>query len=132
MMGLARYVATASKDPSTQVGAVVIDKNRIVRGVGYNGFPRGVDDSAHRLAEREVKYKFVVHAEANAILNSRGDVRGCTLITTMHPCSECAKLIIQAGIISVACPSPVERWQDDAKLARTMLSEAGVGLHEEP
>lgn len=129
-LGMAEYVATASKDPSTKVGAVIVDEDRVVRGIGYNGFPRDIRDLPERLADRAVKYKYTVHAEANAILNSSG-VRGCALITTMHPCSACATLIIQAGITTVLCRPPIERWSDDAALAAAMFAEAGVDLHIE-
>jgi dCMP deaminase len=126
-LGMADYVATASKDPSTKVGAVIVDEHRVIRGIGYNGFPRGVRDSDARLNDRAVKYKYVVHAEANAILNCSGS-RGCTLIATMHPCSACATLIIQAGIAAVFCRPPIARWSEDAALAAAMLVEAGVNL----
>jgi dCMP deaminase len=127
-MGLARYVATASKDPSTQVGAVITEPNRIIRGMGYNGFPRGVIDTRDRLTDREKKYKYVVHAEANALCNSRGDVEGCTMYCTLHPCAACAGLIIQAGIQTVYCTPHNERWAEDATVAKTMFEEAGVDL----
>ncbi len=125
-LGMADYVATASKDPSTKVGAVIIDGNRIVRGMGYNGFPRGVRDEPERYANRAEKYKRVVHAEANALLNSHGSLRGCTLYATMHPCSACAALIIQAGITSVVCRPTIERWREDAEFAISMFNEADV------
>lgn len=128
-MGLARHIALWSKDPSTKVGAVIVDDKRRVVGHGYNGFPRGVEDSEERLNNREVKYKHVVHAELNAILNSRGSVEGCTLYVTLEPCTECAKAIIQSGIRRVVLPqiSDAEarrRWGDDQTIAYRMLDEA--------
>lgn len=125
-MGLARYVASASKDPSTRVGSVIVDENRVVRGMGYNGFPRGVEDFDERYNDRPTKYKFVVHAEVNAVLNASRDVRGCTLYCTLFPCSECAKVIIQAGITVVYTTAPDPRWADSCSLAATMFAEAGV------
>lgn len=98
---LAEHVATWSKDPRTKVGAVITDDlNRII-GIGYNGFPRGVVDSPALYQDRESKLQRVVHAEANAILNSNTSVRGCKLYVTLPPCNECAKIIIQSGIAEV-------------------------------
>uniref|UniRef100_A0A6C0J759 CMP/dCMP-type deaminase domain-containing protein n=1 Tax=viral metagenome TaxID=1070528 RepID=A0A6C0J759_9ZZZZ len=101
---LAKLTAKRSKDPSTQVGACIIDnKNRIV-GVGYNGFPRGCSDNEYswnRTGE-ENKYMYVIHAEINAIHNKINmELDGCTLYVTHHPCNECSKSIIQAGIKNV-------------------------------
>ena len=128
-LGMARHVATASKDPSTKVGAVVADEQRRVCGVGYNGFARKVNDHPARLENREVKYKYVVHAEVNAILNSRGGSDGCTIYCTLHPCSSCASFIVQAGITKVVCPpQTIERWAEDAKIAAEILTEGGVKL----
>lgn len=121
-------VATASKDPSTKVGAVIVDDERIVRSMGYNGFARGVQDLEERYANRDLKYKMVVHAEINAIINGR-DVRGCTLYCSTHPCGPCAAAAIQAGIECIVCrPQLNERWKEDAKVVETMLAEAGVKL----
>lgn len=125
---MAKLVASWSKDPSTQVGAVIFDARRIVIGVGYNGFPRGVLDNEERYKDRSVKHKLVVHGEANAILNASRPVRDCGLLVTKHPCSDCAKLIVQSGIIEVFCPisSADSPWAEDAEFAKTILSEAEV------
>lgn len=131
-MGMARYMATASKDPSTQVGAVIVDYRRIVVGMGYNGFPRGVRDDDARYADRSIKYKLIVHAEANAILNASAAVKGCSLYCTWHPCSDCTKLIVQAGISMVFCPAPDPRWAEDAAFARMMLEEGSVRIEVAP
>lgn len=127
-MDLATLVSSWSKDPSTKVGAVIVDDRRIVCGVGYNGFPRGVEDHVWRYEDRAVKYRHVVHAEANAILNARGPVHDCRLYCTSHPCATCATLVIQAGITSVVCAGPAERWQEEAAIAAAMFYEAGVSL----
>lgn len=126
-LGLANYISTASKDPSTKVGAVIVDDHRRVVGIGYNGFPRGVHDDKQRYDTREVKYELVVHAEANAILNA-ARTEGCTLYATFFPCPHCAALIIQAGIRHVvALPSPSdERYRERRALSEQMLKEAGV------
>lgn len=121
---LARHIATWSRDPSTQVGAVIVRPDRTIASVGFNGFPRGVDDVPARYADRPTKYSMVVHAEANAILNAHGPVAGCTLYSTLMTCNECAKLIIQSGIRNVVAPAPThERRQE---VAMTMYGEAGV------
>ena len=80
-LGLAEYVSTASKDPSTKVGAVIVDDERRVVSLGYNGLPRGVDDTEERLNNRDLKYRIIVHAERNSLLFARGSVKGCTIYT---------------------------------------------------
>jgi dCMP deaminase len=95
---LAEQVSTWSKDPSTKVGAVIVNDKRQVLGLGYNGFPRGVFDDPAMYADKETKYKYVVHAERNAIDNSFADTEGSTLYCTLYPCNECAKGIVQKGI----------------------------------
>lgn len=130
---LAEHVAGWSKDPSTKVGAVIVDGKRRVRGLGYNGFPRGVVDAPERYEDRQLKYPRVVHAEANAILNSVGSVEGCTLyVAPLPPCAECAKLIIQAGIRRAVFDDPNvtefknRPWGESAVIALEMFKEAGV------
>lgn len=98
---LARHISQWSKDPSTKTGAVIVDLERRIVGLGYNGFPRGIEDTEERYADRALKYKLVVHAEANAILNARVDLTDMAMYTTLAPCPDCAKLIIQSGISCV-------------------------------
>lgn len=128
LLELAEHIAQWSKDPSTKVGAVIVDDQRVVLGVGYNGFPRGVRDTEERLVDRPTKHRLVVHAEANAILNARTSLRGAALVATKHPCSECAKLIVQSGIREVYAPPLDESglWAEDGRFARLILSEGGV------
>lgn len=131
-----------SKDPSTQVGAVLVnDLNQSV-GEGYNGFPRGVKDTDERYLNRDVKYKFIVHAEVNAILLAGQDARGSTLYVypsfdIPNVCHECAKAVIQSGVKRIVgfTPSPedkerAKRWGDSISISRTMLTEAGVEISE--
>ena len=132
-LGLAKYVATASKDPSTQCGAVIVDGKRRVVSVGYNGFARGVDDDPDRYADRETKLKLVVHAERNAILFAQRHPIDCTLYTwPFGCCAPCAAVVIQAGI--VRCVSPPasrelrERWGADLDLAARAFREAVVAV----
>ena len=103
-MELAKLTAKRSKDPVTQVGAVIINKNKRVIGLGYNGFIDIPDNdklfpwTKNSNTYEEIKYSYVIHAEANAILNSTSSVKDSTLYVTLFPCRECAKLIIQSGI----------------------------------
>jgi dCMP deaminase len=126
---LAKLVGSWSKDPSTQVGAVIVDeKNRIV-SVGYNGFPQKISDN-ERLKDRETKYNVIVHAEANAILFANRDLSGCTIYTSpFQPCSNCSGLIIQSGIKKVVTvKTDNDRWLKDFTLAAQILIEAGVAI----
>lgn len=134
-LGLAEYVSTASKDPSTKVGAVVVDQLNRVVSVGYNGFPRGVDDAAERYADRDLKNKLIVHAEINAMVFAQRNLSGCTLYTwPFGCCSRCAAQVIQHGIrrvVSPVIPDGIkERWGDDVALAAMSFSEAGVKVVE--
>ncbi len=129
---MAKSVSLFSKDPSTKVGAVIIDDGRRVISTGYNGFPRGIADTDERLNNRELKYKLVVHGEINAILFANRTVKNCTLYT--YPfmcCSSCALLVIQSGIKKVVAPySENPRWIESFKLTRELFQEAGVELKE--
>jgi dCMP deaminase len=129
-LALAEHVAQWSKDPSTKVGAVIADeKNRVV-SIGYNGFPRGVQDSPARLKNREMKYKFVVHGDLNAIMSAQRSVANCRIyVVPFMPCSTCAGAVIQAGISEVIAPKYENpRWIEDLKVSKTMFKEAGIKL----
>jgi dCMP deaminase len=131
-LALAEFVAGWSKDPSTQVGAVVMRPDKTVASLGFNGFPRGVADDK-RLEDRALKYELVVHAELNAILHAREPLAGYTLYTwPLPPCSRCAAAIIQAGIMRVVSPPPIERWRESCELAASILREAGVVVEVVP
>jgi dCMP deaminase len=129
---LARHIAQWSKDPSTKVGCVVVGPDREIRSTGFNGFPRGIEDSIERLHDRERKYPLVCHAEENAIMHAARigvALKGCTAYVTWPPCTRCARSLVQAGIGEVAYPAGLEipeRWQDDFGLSSLMLSEAGL------
>lgn len=130
-MDLATHVAGWSKDPSTQVGAVIVNNKKQVLSMGYNGFPRGVEDYEHRYTDKPLKYKFVAHAERNALDNAFSDVEGATLYSTLYPCTECAKGIIQRGIKTVITSS---KWYSeqakvfDFGVSEIMFREAGVDV----
>jgi dCMP deaminase len=133
-LSLAKEVATWSKDPSTQVGAVTVGSKKEVLSQGFNGFPRGIHDTDERYNHRETKYKFVVHAEMNAIYNatySGTSLDGATLYVHGLPiCSECAKGIIQVGIKKVVIEKSKEldNWNESVQLSQEMFNEAGVEL----
>lgn len=136
-MELAETVATWSKDPSTKVGACLVDnQTRTILGLGYNGFPRGVQDTEARYADRPTKYALIVHSEVNAIMNAQGrNLAGSVLYTTKFPCTNCAKLIIQAGIAAVVSlpmdpTSPSDqRWLEEARISMGMFHEAKVAAY---
>lgn len=132
LLGLARYVASWSKDPSTKVGAVIGRFDKTVASVGFNGFPRCVEDTPERLHDRDQKYPRTVHAELNAILHARENVEGCTMYVTRPPCAQCAAAMIQAGIARLVTPYPSEeflsRWGVSLAFAISMLDEANIDI----
>ena len=131
-IALARHIAGWSKDPSTQVGCVVVGPDREIRSTGFNGFPRGIDDSAERLSDRELKYPFICHAEENAIMHAARigvSLKDCSAYVTWPPCTRCARSLIQAGVRTVYYPAGLaipERWEDDFRISTQMFRESGV------
>jgi dCMP deaminase len=132
-LNLAKQISTWSKDPSTKVGSVCIGKKGQILSQGYNGFPRGIEDTEERLNTRETKYKYVVHSEMNCIFNAclTGiSLQGATLyLYGLPPCAECAKGIVQVGIKHVCSQYPDpddERWAESCQLADSIFHEAGV------
>ncbi|AET42627.1 deoxycytidylate deaminase [Emiliania huxleyi virus 202] len=135
-MGVAKLSAMRSKDPNTQVGSCIIEPstNKIV-SIGYNGFPRGCNDDEFPWGRKEkntnilnTKYPFVVHSEANSILNANGtSVNGCTMYVTLFPCNECTKLIIQSGIAEIVF---FDDYADSTikTASLRMLQSAGVSI----
>lgn len=126
---LAIFISSWSKDPSTKVGAVIVDENRRIVSTGYNGFPIGVHDTESRLAIKDIKYKMVLHAEENAIMFAKRDLSKCSLyVSSIPPCSHCAGLIIQSGIKNVYCQNCEisDRWKESFKYSRMMFEECGV------
>ena len=133
-LGLAAHIAGWSKDPSTQVGCVIVGPDREVRSTGFNGLPRGITDTRERLEDRELKYLLICHAEENAIMHAARigiSLKGCTVYVTWPPCTRCARSLIQAGVSEAVYPASAkvpERWAGDFTLASEMLAEAGVTL----
>lgn len=126
-------MSTRSRDPSTQVGAVIVnaDRNTIV-STGYNDFPRGVQHLPERYTDRDTKYMFVCHAERNALDHTLHSVVGHTIYCTLFPCNECMKSIIQRGIKRIVAPKLDERfvrWAERFQVSMIMASEVGMEIH---
>lgn len=134
-LDLAKYISGWSRDPSTQTGAVIIDKNKRIVSTGYNGFPKGIKDTEEDYENRELKYLKTVHCETNSILFAQRDLSGCSLFTwPFLSCSRCCVNVIQVGISRVIAPTLPphleERWGKDINLSRNMFAEAGVEVVE--
>ena len=129
-IGIAHLSAMRSKDPSTRVGACLVNSDKRVVGIGYNGLPAGCSDDIFPWEREgdpiETKYPYVVHAELNAILNSTTSLKDCNLYVTMFPCNECAKAIIQSGIQRVYYESDKYAHTDMVKASKKMFEAAGV------
>ncbi len=133
-MQMAHLIAQRSKDPSTQAGSVIVNKDNIIVGLGYNGFPRGIDDDELPWSRKggflDTKYAYVVHAEENAVYNSNSNTHGCKIYTTLFPCNECAKTIIQNGITEIIYASDKYHDEDIWKASRKLLDAANVKCRE--
>lgn len=133
-MGVASLSAMRSKDPSTQVGACIVNRKNHIIGIGYNGLPNGLNDDAYPWDKDgdflNTKYPYVVHAEPNAILNSTSSLEKATLYVTLFPCHECAKLIIQSGIKELVYASDKYQEVDSFKASKRMLNDAGLSIRQ--
>lgn len=134
-MGIALLSSMRSKDPSTQVGACIVNSEKRILSMGYNGMPRCCSDDEFPWDKNEnplnSKYLYVCHAELNAILNcASGNVRGCTVYTTLFPCNECAKAIIQSGIAEVVYMSDKYSDSDSVLASKRMFTTARVKFRE--
>lgn len=136
-MGVAVLSSKRSKDPCAQVGACIVNPDKRIIGIGYNGFPIGCSDSEFPWGkdsenELETKYPYVVHAEPNAILNCTSSLKGATIYVTRFPCNECAKLIIQSGIKEVVYSQ--NKHPDEASFvaARNMFAAVGIKYRKMP
>ena len=131
---LAREVSTWSKDPSTQVGCVIVRPDKTVASLGYNGFPKSVPDDPELLANREAKYKIIIHSEINAIIAALEPLEGYTIYTyPFPPCSNCASAFVQAGIARAVAIRPTEeqyeRWGESLDFAVSqILNKANVPI----
>lgn len=129
-MGVAQLSAMRSKDPTTQVGACIVNEKKRIVGIGYNGFPYGVEDDTFPWAKSDEwldsKYPYVVHAEPNAILNATVSLDNTTLYVTLFPCNECAKLIIQSGVKEVIYLEDKYFEKESFIASRRMFDASGV------
>ena len=125
-----------SKDPSTQVGACIVNEEKRIVGIGYNGFPRGCDDDElpwDRTADckYDTKYMYVCHAEVNAILNKNSaDLKKCTIYVALFPCNECAKVIIQSGIEHVIYMSDKYKDMEETRASKRMFAMSKVSYKQ--
>jgi dCMP deaminase len=132
-LNLAKEISTWSKDPSTKIGAVAVGKHGQILATGYNGFPRGIEDSVDRLTNRETKYSYMIHGEMNCIYNATltgVSLDNATLYVHGLPvCSECAKGVAQVGIKKVfAChPATISsKWEQSNILTKSIFEEIGI------
>jgi dCMP deaminase len=127
---LCNIIAQRSKDPSTQNGSCIVNDKNIILGMGYNGFPYGCSDDVLSWSREgdfcDVKYAYVVHAEANAIFNANGNISGARIYCNLFPCNECAKIVIQNGIKEIIYTSDKYHDDDIWKASRKLLDLAGV------
>ena len=135
-MGVALLSAQRSKDPNTQVGACIVNQDKRIIGIGYNGFPRGCEDDVFPWESAgeftNTKYPYVVHAEPNAILNATTPLQGSTMYVTLFPCHECSKLIIQSGIKEIVYIEEKYNGSDSDIAAKKMLESANVKYKKIP
>ncbi len=129
-MWVAMLSAQRSKDPSTQVGACIVDPDKKIVGIWYNGFPIWCSDEELPRAREgnflDTKYAYVCHGELNAILNSTKSLKNCTIYVALFPCNECTKLIIQSGIREIFYLSDKYAETDSIKASKRMLDQAGI------
>lgn len=129
-MGIAHLSRYRSKDPNTQVGACIVNQNKRIVGIGYNGFPSGCEDDQFPWGRDgdylESKYPYVVHAELNAILNATASLQNCTIYVSLFPCNECAKAIIQSGIKEIVYEDDKYATALNTLASKKMLAAAGV------
>ena len=131
-MAIAQLSAKRSKDPSTQVGACIVNSRKRIIGIGYNGFPIGCSDDELPWDREgdflDTKYPYVCHAEMNAITNAsnKPELEGASLYVSLFPCNDCAKLIVQVGIKEVVYLSDKYNGKDIFVAARRIFDMAGV------
>lgn len=125
-IGLAKHISKWSKDPNTQVGAVIVDERHVPRGIGFNGFPSKIKDD-DRLYDREIKNKLMIHAEMNAFDHCDVSTKDFTLYSSLVPCSNCCLHIIQKGISRVVFPENIpERNKESYNLSLSLFKEANI------
>lgn len=133
-MGVAKLSARRSKDPNTQVGACIVSPTKKIIGIGYNGLPWGCNDDEFPWDNKgnfiDTKYPYVVHAEANAIINATNDLSNSSLYVSLFPCHECMKLIIQAGIKEIVYEDNKYEGTESNVASVKMANAAGLKLRK--
>jgi dCMP deaminase len=133
-LDLAQHVGQWSKDRSRKVGCIIIGPQREIRAMGYNGFPRGIDDAESARHERPDKYLWTEHAERNAIFQAARigtPLDGCTMYLSWFPCMACARAIVQSGIARLVAAKPDihdPQWGEEFEAALSLLGEAAVAV----
>lgn len=123
-LDLATLIGSWSKDNSTKVGAVIVDERNRIVSVGFNGFPRGIEDI---ITDRDEKLRRTIHAEENALLFANSSVEGCTIYVTHHPCARCTAKLIQVGISKIVYLNQLSVvWGQEVYSAKIMLKEADI------
>ena len=134
-MDQAISISNWSKDTNKKTGAIIVDADRTIISTGYNGQPRGCDDSVESRFESPEKYLYTEHSERNAIFHAAKHgipLKGCTIYATYFPCADCARAIIQSGITKVFAPTPDvthHKWGEHFKASLVMLKEANIELN---
>lgn len=132
-MSLLDVVKLKSKDDSTKVGAIIVKDNSII-STGYNGFPVGVNDDIHERKQRPEKYLWTEHAERNAIFFAAKNgisTNNCIMFSSMFPCADCARAIIQSGIKQIFTIKPnIERWNESQAVSSKMFEESDIKVVE--
>ncbi len=129
-LAMAKLAAKRSKDPNTQVGACIVNNRKRIIGLGYNGMPNGNDTFPWNRDGIDNKYKYVIHAEANAILNSIKDLKGTTIYVSLFPCNECSKMIVQSGISKVVYEDNKYKGTPNINISERILKECGVQIQQ--
>ena len=133
-MTMACEIGQRSKDKSRGIGCIIVGPGNEIRSTGFNGFPKGVNDEDESRHARPNKYKWTEHAERNAIYYSARmgvPIDGCRIYISCCPCTDCARAIIQVGIIEIVCPPPDladPKWGDEFEVVRDLLSEGGIAV----
>jgi len=129
-MGVALLSAQRSKDPNTQVGCCIVSEDKRIIGIGYNGVPATINDDLIPWNREgsfiNTKYPYIVHAEANAILNSTKTLKNSTIYVTLFPCNECAKLLIQSGVKEIVYIYDFHHDDDNVVVSRKLLDLANI------
>ncbi|XP_069131197.1 deoxycytidylate deaminase-like isoform X2 [Argopecten irradians] len=135
-MAVALVSSQRSKDPVTQVGACIVNKDNRIVGVGYNGMPNGCSDDDLPWGKNsnnvlETKKLYVCHAEMNAVMNKlASDINGCTMFVSLFPCNECAKIMIQSGIKTIVYYDDKNIHKPEAKASQLMLKKASINIRK--